>query len=454
MVINYIRLGIIPLYLFACLLLGGSGQGIWQNMVLQLAGIALIFWCAMSSSKEPLPKLASQLLPILAISLVVVSIQLVLIPFDLWSQIGPRGRLASGYLLLGIRPSFEPISLTPHAGLYSVFGLIPGIAMFCSLVRLKHCRAEWLAISMLAGTIAGILLGLFQVSSSSRVSSWYPYQQTNYGSAVGFFANANHMAILIVANIPFLAALAASAKLKNRNRNSSALLLASSIAIVLFIGLSLTGSLAGVGILLPVLVGSSLILFRSSWHMRLWILVGVVVLSIATVVVLQLNQIGAQIFSNQAVTSVVTRQEIFSTTWKAILDFFPFGSGLGSFEQVYHLYELPAQVTTTYVIHAHNDYLELALEMGLAGVLLIGAFLVCWATAAWRMFKPTGGGPYARAAAVASAGILIHSFVDYPLRTAAISAVFGMCLAVLANPEIAERKSSSEVGSGRRIHLG
>src|SRR3954462_3226952 len=45
-----------PLYLFACLLLGGSAQGAWQNMALQLAGLALIACAAIYPSNDELPR--------------------------------------------------------------------------------------------------------------------------------------------------------------------------------------------------------------------------------------------------------------------------------------------------------------------------------------------------------------------------------------------------------------
>ena len=41
--------------------------------------------------------------------------------------------------------------------------------------------------------------------------------------------------------------------------------------------------------------------------------------------------------------------------------------------------------------------------------------------------------PVARAASIASAAILAHSLVDFPLRTAAISAAFAMFAALLAD---------------------
>ena len=38
---------------------------------------------------------------------------------------------------------------------------------------------------------------------------------------------------------------------------------------------------------------------------------------------------------------------------------------------------------------------------------------------------------FAKAASIASAAILAHSLVDYPLRTAALATLFAICLALL-----------------------
>jgi hypothetical protein len=47
------------------------------------------------------------------------------------------------------------------------------------------------------------------------------------------------------------------------------------------------------------------------------------------------------------------------------------------------------------------------------------------------MLKSPASDQFALAGAIASAAILLHSLVDYPLRTAAISAVFAMSLALI-----------------------
>jgi len=44
------------------------------------------------------------------------------------------------------------------------------------------------------------------------------------------------------------------------------------------------------------------------------------------------------------------------------------------------------------------------------------------------------------AGAIASSAILLHSVVDYPLRTAAMSSVFAMCLALMLIPRVEVRR--------------
>src|SRR5205814_3380001 len=114
-------------------------------------------------------------------------------------------------------------------------------------------------------------------------------------------------------------------------------------------------------------------------------------------------------------------------------------------------YEDHGRVTSTYVIHAHNDYAELALEMGLPGIVLLFLFLAWWIAAAWRAWRSVEAGPYARAASIASAAVLVHSLVDFPLRTAAIGASFAMCLALLIDRRPATRQEPNDLRESRHL---
>jgi O-antigen ligase len=444
------RQAIAPAYLFACLILGGSAQGIWQNMILQLAGLAIIAWAAAAPAEEPLLSPAKQLLLLAILGTLVVALELVPLPPRVWSHLGPRNQFVEGYRALGIAVPALPLSLTPAKSLDALLGIIPPLAIFCAIVRLRAFRPAWLAAALLAGTVAGILIGALQVaSSSSGQSPWYLYEETNVGAGVGFFANANHMAILLVVALPFLAAVAATARRANVQRYSAVLALTIGIALVVMVGLALNGSLAGYGLALPVLAASALIVLPSSSPLRIWAVVVAGLLVIAAVGGLEITSIGSSKFGHEASTSVQSRANILATTTKAMRDFLPFGSGLGSFREVYHLYERPEQVTNIYVIHAHNDYVELALETGVAGMMVMALFLAWWVVAVWRVWRTAEAGPFARAAAIASAAILVHSLVDFPLRTAAISACFAMCVALLADRRAPRAKEPSDLRPAR-----
>jgi O-antigen ligase len=99
-------------------------------------------------------------------------------------------------------------------------------------------------------------------------------------------------------------------------------------------------------------------------------------------------------------------------------------------------------VTTTYVNHVHSDWIEIVLETGIFGLALLLAFLAWWtsrAIAIWRASEPDH---FARAATIASAAVIAHSLVDYPLRTAAIAAMFAACCAMMAGRRIAPPRAA------------
>jgi O-antigen ligase len=166
------------------------------------------------------------------------------------------------------------------------------------------------------------------------------------------------------------------------------------------------------------------------------------------------SSIGGTKVGQDATAAVESREQILQTTGRAMADYLPAGSGLGSFRKVYRLYESPGTVTNEYVIHAHNDYAELALELGVPGVILMALFLAWWAGAAWAVFGRSEGSPFARAAAIASAALLAHSLVDFPLRTAALSTCFAMCLALLADRRLPQRQDAADLRPTRHLVIG
>lgn len=425
------RRAIAPLYLLACLVFGGSAQGIWQNAVLQLLGIIIIAWTAVAPSDEPLPSSARNLLYLAIAALLIIALQQVPLPPALWAS-GARARIAADYSIIGSSPPWLSVSLVPYDSLATMLCLIPPLAIYLAIIRLKAFRQSWLVCSLLAGTVAGIMLGAVQLADAGHNSSWYPFGETNLGSAVGFFANANHMAILLVIGLPFVAALAA--EIRGRSQRSYAMLaVLAAIALLLVVGIILNGSFAGFALLIPVIAVSFVGILRPSRLFKQVTAAASAIVLLAAVVAMTFSSFDFVRIGRDAATAVQSREAIIVTTSKAIADYMPFGSGLGSFLHVYRLYENPASVTNEYVIHAHNDYAELVLELGIPGVILILLFFAWWFHAVRDVWRTGNGGPFAKAATIASAAILIHCIVDFPLRTAGISACFAMSLALLCD---------------------
>ena len=438
-----------PAYLLLCIIFGGSVQGVWANFALQLIGLAMLVWVA--ARREYL--VPHDLLPLLLIvlALLVVALQLIPLPPEIWTKLPGRSGIARGYDLLAIRRPWLSISESPYEAVSTTFALLPPLAIF-AVSATDNSRG--VAGALLIGTALAIVVGALQVASGPT-SAWYFYPITNTG-AVGFFANGNHMATLLLAAIPFVPALLLSGKSQQRLRGKSAATITIAIAALglILIGIALNRSLAALLLVVPVLLATGLMI-PVGWRLR-WVGVPLVVLALAgAVAALSTNPLNSTSASSAKEFSLQSRQYIWRTTAAAIAETFPVGTGLGSFQQVYRLQENPDRVDATYVNHAHNDYLELALELGLPGILLMLAFFAWWGRRLAQIWSSNLSSPFDRAATIASAAILAHSVVDYPLRTSAMAAVFAMCIGILARFRPAERASARGDSTGpRHVTIG
>jgi len=438
-----------PAYLLLCIIFGGSVQGVWANFALQLIGLAMLVWVA--ARREYL--VPHDLLPLLLIvlALLVVALQLIPLPPEIWTKLPGRSGIARGYDLLAIRRPWLSISESPYEAVSTSFALLPPLAIF-AVSATDNSRG--VAGALLIGTALAIVVGALQVASGPT-SAWYFYPITNTG-AVGFFANGNHMATLLLAAIPFVPALLLSGKSQQRLRGKSAATITIAIAALglILIGIALNRSLAALLLVVPVLLATGLMI-PVGWRLR-WVGVPLVVFALAgAVAALSTNPLNSTSASSAKEFSLQSRQYIWRTTAAAIAETFPVGTGLGSFQQVYRLQENPDRVDATYVNHAHNDYLELALELGLPGILLMLAFFAWWGRRLAQIWSSNLSSPFDRAATIASAAILAHSVVDYPLRTSAMAAVFAMCIGILARFRPAERASARGDSTGpRHVTIG
>lgn len=422
-------------FLLIAVTLGGSSVGgAPANAVLQIAAVIAI--AATFARSKPTPRAAGerQLLILAGLFGAVFVVQLIPLPPALWSALPGRRLVVEGFTALGVPLPWMPLSLAPEKTLQSGLSLLAPVAIIVMLGAFKRPVARAAVLALIVLMVLSVLLGVAQVAGNSHL---YFYEFTNGGSAVGFFANSNHFATLMCLTLPLAAGLVARWRSGSDGAGGASRVFAAAVllAVVLLglLGVTMTKSVAGVGLALLALSGSAAIVLSGLPRgLRLGFLGGVVVVVIVAAVVAFNSGIG-DLTTTDVTSNDLSRTAMWRLTAQAIGDFGAAGAGFGSFSQVFHLFENPERLSGVFANHAHNDLLEFVLEAGIPGVLLLVAFLIWFAVrvgSVWLIDRQRD--PLAQGASIAALIILLHSLVDYPLRTGAIAALFGLCLALLA----------------------
>lgn len=447
------RHAVAPAYLLACLLLGGaSAAGIIANLFLQLAAIPLIGWALWRLLQGAPVRPIRPPLAILAMIVAVMLVSLVPLPPSLWTLLPGRGFVAADYRLLGIPLPWLPLSLAPAGTLAALLWLLPAFATFLVVAVLGAFRSRWLAWMIVVVTLVSVVIGALQVIGGENSPAYF-YETTNPGIAVGFFANGNHNATLLLVCIPFLAALQATLlKRRGSTRNASAIRLVVGAAYaVILVGLLLNSSLAGIGLGVPVTLGTWLVFGHQRPALRRGLVVLTALASVAALATIIIGPFGNNLFGVQQQNVELSRQTSFTLTLRAARDFFPVGSGIGSFQPIYRTQEPLSTIGTTYMNHAHSDWIELMLETSVVGLTLAALFLAWWGKRLRAIWMAEDRDPFAQAAVIATAAIMLHSLVDYPLRTVALSAVFAACIGLMSGVRPYVRVSRKPQDSVRHL---
>lgn len=195
-------------------------------------------------------------------------------------------------------------------------------------------------------------------------------------------------------------------------------------AFVVSSALVLTGSRGGImsGVL-GCLVWSVLIAFRRP--LKDWRSAGLALAGVLFVFVFFLWD--DRMASAQITHDSFLRITAYGTSLRALADYPWTGFGLGSFESVFRLYHDGAM--PFWIDHAHNDYLEMAIEIGIPATLMelaiIAIMLSCCVENVWRRRK---GASYSALALGASVIVGAHGLVDFSLQIPAVAATYAALL--------------------------
>lgn len=420
--------------LVACL--AGGGQGGIGDLVAQelaLVLLAVVAWHAMRGSADWRAPVWVRVLPIVAVALPLL--QLLPVPEALWSMGPARRELASQLREAGVAP-MRVLSLDPLATEAALWSLIPAIALFLATLSLRGRARKLLLGLVVVLAIANVFLGMAQMADASG-NDYRLYSRTNLDQAVGFFANRNHMASMLVMIMPLVLVWTGAAlvgRLGGRGLNPLLIVAGCAVVILLVVGIALTRSRAG--LLLGILaVLGSLPLVLSLGKQR-----GVkrglaITLGIAVMLTVQFSLVGAL---ERAQTSWTEdgRVKYSLVTLQAARAYLPWGSGLGTFRPAYQPFEARHEPGRYIVNHAHNDYAELFLEGGIPALALMAGFVTLWLRQGFHLWRTrslrpeSGSALLVRACWLAATLGLLHSAMDYPLRTTANMSVFAVLVAI------------------------
>ena len=422
-------------YLAAALVVGGSSTMLVPGAALELAALPLLAVAAMRLAYRGVRPAARWPLLLAGLALLVPLLQLIPLAPGLWATIPGHEVVGATLDLARVERQAMPASLSPDATWSALFGLAPPLALFSATLTLPDRERRILAGVVAVLALASIGLIVFQRFGGEGRTLFGILDLGATNGAAGFFANRNHQATLLTVAAP-LAVLVLTGMRSEDWRLPAAATLA--VALMLIVGAIVTTSRAAfiLGPLAAVL-GLGVALRQRTRRPTPWLaaaplaaLVGGLALVIALAVATKVAPVAAR-FDGAAAGEL--RLSLFPIVGRAGLDYAPFGAGLGAFPTIYQAYEPAALVGPAFVNHAHNEFLELWLEAGVPGLVLLAAFV------GWLGWVALRRDPASRTAEQATAAtglavvvlILIHSMIDYPLRTPAMAAVFGVACAMM-----------------------
>ncbi|MCW3837108.1 O-antigen ligase family protein [Sphingomonas canadensis] len=412
------------LLLLAALLGGTSGEVPGRVMVLELLAIVtlilnFLFWRG--------PHVPRHVKIAVGVLLAVPLLQLVPLPFDIWSQLPGREQAAAQSAFIG-ELGWRPLTLDPGATIKTWLSLLLPVAMFWATLGASEAQRKLFAWILIGVAIFSVALGIAQVAIGSP---WLvPFPTSHLTRFIGLFANRNHQASLLYISVALAIGLLAA-----RSNVSPVRLMLLGAIIVLTAGLAATQSRAGMTLLVMIMALSAL-MFLPILGKRVAV-TGAVVGLLGVVLLVSGSGVVRSGISRFAEAASDGRFGFWPDVFYASLAYFPAGSGLGTFVLSYQSMESLQMVGDHFINHAHNDYLELLLEGGVVALLCLAGFLALLgarAIATLRRRPVEYGDTAARAALVALMALLLHSFVDYPIRTYALLTVFGMLCGLLYRP--------------------
>ena len=401
---------------------GGASRADVLGQAVVRAGCWVLLITAVLIGPRPVATGVRPVLLLLAVTIALPLLQLVPLPPAWWQALPGRNIL----LVPGEVAPWRPWTMTPGATRNALASLIVPATMFVILWQANDRVYRWMPVVLIAMIGAAMLLGLLQVSGV-----WFnsPFLNDTPGVVSSVFANRNHFALLLAIGCLIMPVWAFADHEALRWRGP----LAVGFIVLLVLTVLATGSrsgmlLAGLALALALLVVGRRLRRRLAGGPA-WLLPACV----AGAVLVIGGFIAVSFFADraQAIDRLIAlesdedmRSRALPTVLSMIATYMPFGSGFGGFDPVFRIHEPFGLLNVTYFNQAHNDYLGIALDGGVAGVMVLAAGVAWWLVATFRIWRTTSSDEIVLGwlGSAIILLVLVASLTDYPARTPTIMA--------------------------------
>lgn len=395
-------------------------------------------------------------------------LQLVPVSSSLWADLAGREPYLSALASAGVNaPSSLPLSLHPSATWAALWSAVPVMAVFLAAVFFHQSSTEKLLKLLLLGALFQCVLGLLQFAQGPKSPLYF---ESNFRGVIGTFNNRNHLADFLAMLVPvwFYFLVTQQTPKKRRHSHSAAgRLLSASKPLWLFGGFGMlvmvlsTRSRGGlIAVTLVLLISVLFYLFSLGSKLtrlqKLGVLAAFIVFAVLSLFSVQIDTLGQRFEGIQLKTDSEVRNAYALATLDAARTFWPWGSGMGSFEAVFPRFQ-PLQ-TPGYVPHAHNDYPQLLMELGAAAVLIAGmvcALVVLQVLSLWRAIhsarRMTAEVTLRSFAGLGALALLLHSWVEFNMHIPALAITAAFLAGTFIKPLGKQPASSVKTPRARSV---
>lgn len=402
---------------------GGASRADAMGQVVVRAGCWAILIAAIVAGPRPVLTGLKPVLFLLIAAIALPLIQLIPLPPAWWQALPGRDIL----LIPGEPVPWRPWTMTPGATRNALASLVVPVTMFVVLAQANERVIRWLPAMLLAMIAAAVLLGLLQFSGAGFNS---PFLNDTPGVVSSIFANRNHFALLIAIGC----LIAPIWAFMDREALRWRVPLAAGLVLLFVLTILATGSRSGMLLgaaalaLAFGLVGKRLrrrLAGAPRWVLPTLILATIVVIGGAVALSFAADRADSINRLIALETGEDMRTRARPTVLAMIALYMPFGSGLGGFDPVFRIHEPFELLKPTYFNQAHNDFLGITLDAGIAGAALLVAGVIWWLVASIRVWRARADEDVqlARLGSALILLILLASATDYPARTPTMMAI-------------------------------